>query len=155
MMSKIQSYDLQDRRVGREPEKSRSLLAQGVADDDGDGPSAAHQIPSSSHSSLSRTASNGFPSALRTVNRVRFDDGEIDSVEHILIDHARTPSQEDGNWLEAEDSFLENEPEITSNPGQTVPLLTNVEAPSVTVAENLHFEAERLLENARPKSGLM
>ena len=154
-MSKFQSYDLQDLRVGREPEQSCSLLAQGVAGDDGDISPAAHQIPSSSHSSLSQTASNGFPSAFRTVNRVRYDDGETDSVEHILSDHTRTPSQEDGNWLEAEDGFLENEPEMTSSPGQRVPLLTNVEAPSVMVAENLHFEAERLLENARPKSGLM
>ena len=154
-MSKDHSYDLQDIRVSREPEQSRSLLAQGVADGDGDGPPAAHQIPSSSHSSLSRPASNGFPSASRTVNRVRFDDGEIDSVEHMLSDHARTPSQEDGDWLEAEDGFLGNESEITSSAGQRVPLLTNVEAPSVMVAEDLRFDAERLLENARPKSGLM
>ena len=154
-MSKDRSYDLQDTRISREPERSRSLLAQGVADDDGDGTPAAHQIPSSSHSSLSRTASNGFSSASRTVNRVRFDDGEIDSVEHMLSDHARTPSQEDGDWLEAEDGFLGNESEITSNAGQRVPLLTNVEAPSVMVAEDLRFDAERLLENARPKSGLM
>ena len=153
-MSEDHSYDLQDIRVSREPEQFRSLLAHGVADDDGDGPPAAHQVPSSSHLSLSRTASNGFPSALRTVNRVRFDDGEIDSVEHMLGDHARTPSQEDGIWLEAEDGFLGN-PEITSSAGQRVPLLTNVEAPSVIVAENLHFDANRLLENARPKSGLM
>ena len=154
-MSKDRSYDLQDIRVSREPERSRSLLAQGVADDDGDGPPAAHQTPSSSHSSLSRTASNGFLSASRTVNRVRFDDGEIDSVEHMLSDHAGTPSQEDGDWLEAEDGFLGNESETTSNAGQRLPLLTNVEAPSVMVAEDLRFDAERLLENARPKSGLM
>lgn len=153
-MSKDQLYDLQDIRISREPEQSRSLLAQGVADD-GDGPPATHQIPSSSHSSLSRTASNGFPSALRTVNGVRFDDGEIDSVEHMLSDHAPTPNQEDGNWLEVEEGFLENEPGIMSSAGQRMPLLTNDEAPSVMVAENLHFDAERVLENARPKSGLM
>ena len=154
-MSKDQLYDLQDIRASREPEQSRSLLAQGVADDDGDGPPAAHQIPSSSHSSLPRTASNGFPSALQTGNGVRFDDGEIDSVEHMLSDHAPTPNLEDSNWLEAEEVLSENEPEITSSAGQMMPLLTNVEAPSVMVAESLHLDAERVLENARPKSGLM
>ena len=154
-MSKDRSYDPQDIRASREPEQSCSLLAQGVADDDGDGPPAAHQIPPSSHSPISRAASSGFPGASRTVNRVRFADGEMDSVEHMLSDHARTPSQEDGNWLEAEDGFFGNESEITSSAGQRVPFLTNVEAPSVMVAEDLHFDAERLLENARPKSGLM
>ena len=147
-MSKDRSYDLQDIRVSREPEQSRSLLAQGVTDGDGDGLPVAHQIPSSSYSSLTRTASHA-------VNRVRCDDGEIDGVEHTLSDRAHTPSQEEGDWLEAEDGILGNEFEVTSSAGQRVPLLTNVEAPSVMVAEDLRFDTERLLENARPKSGLL
>ena len=144
-MSKDRSYDQQDIGVSRESKQSRPLLAQGVTDGDGDGPPAAHQIPSSPHSSLSRIASH-------IVNRARFDDGET---EHMLSDHARTPSQEDGDWLEGEDHFLGNESEIMSSVGQRVPLLTNTEAPSVMVAENLHFDPEGLLENSRPKSGLM
>jgi sodium-coupled neutral amino acid transporter 11 len=39
-----------------------------------------------------------------------------------------------------------------SGRGQRVPLLTDIEAPSVTVAND--FNAEDLLESARPKSGM-
>ena len=38
--------------------------------------------------------------------------------------------------------------------GQRAPLLTNIEAPSVTVATELGFSAEDYLVNARPKSGM-
>jgi len=42
-----------------------------------------------------------------------------------------------------------------SSTGQRAPLLTDVEAPSVTVASaDLGFNAEDLLESARPKSGM-
>lgn len=154
-MSKDRSYDLQDIRFSREPEQSRSLLAQGVADDDADVPTPARQLALLPPSSLSRTVSNGFPSAPRTVNRVDFDNGETDGVEPILSDHARTPSWEGDIWPEAEDSSSRNDFQTRSGAGQRVPLLTDVEAPSVIVAQDLDFNAEGVLESARPKSGLM
>lgn len=152
-MSKDRSYNLRNIEISREPKQSRSLLAQGVANDNGSPP--AHQLPLFPHSSLSDALSNGLSGSPRNLNRVPFDDGETDRVEHMLSGHARTPSQEDGDWLEAEGDSSENESEIRSSAGQRVPFLTNVEAPSVMVAEDLHFDAGRLLDDPRPKSGLM
>ena len=154
-MSKDCSYGLQDIRNSCERAQYRSLLAQGVANDDGDGSTPAYQIPQFPHSSLSRPVSNGFSSVPCTVNRGRFDEVATDSVELMLSGHARVQSQEDGDWLETEDDSSGNESETRSSAGQRVPFLTHVEAPSVMVAEDLHFDAGRLLENARPKSGLM
>ncbi|KAF6238194.1 hypothetical protein HO173_003828 [Letharia columbiana] len=155
-MPKDRLYDLRDIEVSREPEQSRSLLAQGAVDDDEVGPSPAHQPPPFPQSSLSRTASNGFPRAPRTINRVRFDVRETDSGEHALNGHVRTPSRENGDWPEAEHDLFGNDVESREScAGQRAPLLTDVEAPSVMVAEDLDFNAEGLLENARPKSGII
>ncbi|CAD6579179.1 MAG: hypothetical protein ASARMPREDX12_009085 [Alectoria sarmentosa] len=154
-MTKDRSYDLRDIAVSREPEQSLSLLAQGAVDDDELGLTPAHRPPSFPQSSLSRTASNGSPRIPRTINRVRFDVGETDSGGHALNGHARTPSCKVGDWPEAEGDFSGNILEHRgSGAGQRVPLLTDVEAPSVMVAEDLDFNAEGLLENARPKSGI-
>ena len=150
-MSKNRSYDLRDIAVSQEPEQSRSLLAQGAVDDDEDGPTTPHQPPPFPQSSLFQTSSNGLPRGLRTMHRVRFDVEEADSGEH-----ARTPSREGGDRPEAEDDFSRNNFDSSGiSDGQRAPLLTNVEAPSVMVAEDLDFNAEGLLENARPKSGIM
>lgn len=154
-MPKDRSYDLGDIEVSREPEQSRSLLAQGAVEDDEDGPTP-HQPSPFPQSSLSRTASNGFPRVPRSINRVRFDVGQTDSGEHALTGHGRTPSPEGGDWPEAEDDFSgDNLESRRSIAGQRAPLLTDVEAPSVMVAEDLDFNAEGLLENARPKSGII
>ena len=154
-MSKDRSYDLRDIISSREPEQSRSLLAQGVADDDADAPTPAGQLDLFPPSSPFRIISNGFPSIPCTVNRVSFDDGETGGVEPVLSDHARTPSPEGENWPEAEDNSSRIDFQTRSSAGQRVPLLTDVEAPSVMVAEDLDFNAEGVLESARPKSGLM
>lgn len=155
-MSTDRSYDLRGIRTSREPEQSRSLLAQGVVDDDGDGPPPAHQTPPFPQSSLSQTASNDSPRIPRTTNRVRFDIGGRNSGEQMHNGHARTQSQDSGDWPEAEDDFSENDFEGSrSNSGQRAPLLTDVDAPSVIVAGDLDFNAEGLLETARPKSGIM
>ena len=154
-MPKDRSYDLRDIEVSREPGQHRSLLAQGAVDDE-DGPTPAHQPLPLPQSSLSRNASNDPPRAPRIINRVRFDVGETDNGEHGLNGYAPTPNREDRAWPEAEDDFSNNNSEIRRNGGeQRAPLLTDVEAPSVVVAEDLDFDAEGLLENARPKSGIM
>ncbi len=154
-MPKDRSYDLRDIEVSREPGQHHSLLAQGAVDDE-DGPTPAHQSPPFPQSSLSRSASNGPPRAPRIINRVRFDVGETDNGEHGLNGYARTPNREDRAWPEAEDDSSENNFENRRNGGgQRAPPLTDFEAPSVVVAEDLDFNAEGLLENARPKSGIM
>lgn len=155
-MRKDRSYGLRDIEVSREPEQSRSLLAQGAVDSDEHEPTPAHQSPPFPQSSFSRTASNGISRAPRTINRVRFDVGETNSGEHTLNGHTRTRSQEVGDWPEAEDDFSGNHSGgRRSSAGQRAPLLTDVEVPSIMVAGNLDFSAEGLLENARPKSGTM
>lgn len=150
-MPKDRSYDLGDIEVSREPGQDRSLLAQDAVDDDEDGATPAHQSSPFPQSSLSRPAWNGSPRVPRTINRVRFDVGETESGEH-----AHTPSREGGDWPEDEDVVtINNNESRRSVAGQRAPLLTDVEAPSVMVAEDLDFNAESLLENARPKSGIM
>lgn len=153
-MPKDRSYGLRDMEVSQEPEHSRSLLAQGAADEDGSAP-ASHP-PLFPQSSLSQTALKGLPRAPRTINRVRFDVEATDGDKDALNGHTRTPSREAGDWPEAENGFFKNSPESRrSSVEQRAPLLANSEAPSVMVVEDLDFNAEGLLENARPKSGIM
>ncbi|KAF2864115.1 hypothetical protein K470DRAFT_209307 [Piedraia hortae CBS 480.64] len=83
-------------------------------------------------SSFAQRRPNGTP---RTPMRVRFDVAEPDE------DTARAR-----NWAEDEDFMGLREGRI--------PLLTDIEAPSITVANDLDFNPEDLLESARPKSGL-
>ena len=155
-MPKDRSYNLRDREVSREPGQSRSLLAQEAVDDDEDGPTLPHQTDPPPQSSLSQTTSNSLARTPRTINRVRFEIGETDGGEHALNSHAPSPSQEGDDWREAEDYLSRDNSESRSNIlGQRAPLLTNVEAPSVMVAEDLIFNAEEMLGNTRPKSGIM
>lgn len=153
-MPKDRPYDLRDLDVSREPDQSLSLLSQGAIDDDDRRFTPAPPFPQSSFSR--RTALNGFSRTPRTIHRVRFDVGETDSDEHALKGHARTPSVEDLDSPVAENDFSGNEFEsMMSSAGQRAPLLTDVDAPSVVVAEDLDFDPEQLLENARPRSNIM
>ena len=148
-MSKDRPYDLRDLDVSRETDQSRSLLSQGAIDDDDGRSTTAPLFP---HSSFSRrTALNGFSRTPRTIHRVRFDVGETDSDEH-----ARAPIVEDLDPAVAENEYSGNEFEsMMSSAGQRAPLLTDVDAPSVIVAEDLDFDPEQLLENARPTSNIL
>ncbi len=65
----------------------------------------------------------------------------------------------DPNWMEDEDFMADTvggDASIRHHGDiQRLPLLTDIEAPSVTVATaDMGFDAEELLESARPKSGL-
>lgn len=139
----------------RDPEQSRALLAEGANDDEEeeeDGTRPAASIP---QSSLSRSASNDRPRTPRTVSRVRFEIEERPSSEHLPDEQAPSPGNEE-NLLEVEDYLSrDNVGNRRGNTGQRAPLLTNIEAPSVTVAVDLDLDAEGLLESARPKSGTM
>ena len=153
-MPKDRPYDLRDLDVSRETDQSRSLLSQGAIDDDDGRSTPAPPFP---HSSFSRrTAFNDFPRTPRTIHRVRFDVGETDSDEHALNGHARAPIVEDLDPAVAENDFSGNDFEsMMSSAGQRAPLLTDVDAPSVVVAEDLDFNPEEMLENARPTSNIM
>ncbi|KAH7084712.1 transmembrane amino acid transporter protein-domain-containing protein [Paraphoma chrysanthemicola] len=94
-------------------------------------------------SSFAQPRPDGAP---RTPNRVRFEE---EALRRSLNGHA--PS---GDWIE-----LDGDDYMSANGGdgrervQRLPLLTGIEAPSVTVAEEA-FDPEDYLESARPRSGM-
>lgn len=89
-------------------------------------------------SSLAQPRPDGAP---RTPNRVQFDDAPM--VRTMSPRH----SLQSNSWIEDED-YLGGH-----RRGARVPLLTGIEAPSVTLASD-DFNPEDLLEGARPKSGM-
>lgn len=91
------------------------------------------------------------PGTPRTPNRVRFnfEGGEI-SEDGANGQVVMSPSI----WMELEDPLDSPAYANGNHSGQRLPLLTGIEAPSVTVANyDEDFNAEDLLESARPKSG--
>lgn len=91
-------------------------------------------------------ASGWRPRTPRTPNRVRFDIDEGSNGG--LNGHALSPREEEEEWLEEGDYLGARR----SSTAQRAPLLTEIEAPSITAA--LEFNAEDLLESARPRSGM-
>jgi sodium-coupled neutral amino acid transporter 11 len=65
-------------------------------------------------------------------------------------------SPEDARWLDEEDYELGESGTQGGrrNTGQSIPLLTDIEAPSVTLATSDDFFPEDHLEHARPRSGM-
>ena len=105
-------------------------------------------IPPRRPSGLLKTSNGGLRTP-RTSNRVRFDIEENPSNEHELVDQGgqdqlRADNPPSPGSIDGDESQT----------GQRVPLLTNIEAPSVTVANDWDFNAEDYLEDARPKSGM-
>ncbi len=132
----------------RETEEAKGLLANDENEAEAESPPPPVPPkpygPARIQSALAYSA-NGTPRTPRTPNRVRFDLEERISSELGSNGHARSPSAE--NWFEEQNTD-------GGRYGQRRPLLTNIEAPSVTLAEDLDFNAEDILESARPKSGL-
>lgn len=119
-------------------------------------------VPASPRSDAQRQSSilhptpDGQRRTPRTTNRVHFDIEEADDEEddHSLSGRSRSPDS-DAPWLDDEDYELgEQGRSGVRNTGQTVPLLTNIEAPSVTLATSDDFFPEEHLESARPRSGM-
>jgi sodium-coupled neutral amino acid transporter 11 len=105
------------------------------------------------NSSISRPAPDGQRRTPRTMNRVRFDlQEEHEDPNHTSTD--RSPSPDETQWLDAEDFEPGNLGPGAHHSGQSVPLLTNIEAPSVTLATSDDFFPEEHLEEARPRSGM-
>ncbi|KAJ5747798.1 uncharacterized protein N7511_009494 [Penicillium nucicola] len=114
-------------------------------------PDDANRTP---HSSISQPALDGQRRTPRTLNRVRFDlEEEPEDLDH--HSNGRVHSPDDALWLEDEDYELGTRGSVgTHHDGQSVPLLTDIEAPSVTLATSDDFFPEEHLENARPRSGM-
>jgi sodium-coupled neutral amino acid transporter 11 len=109
--------------------------------------------PHQRQSSFAQPVLDGQRRAPRTLNRVRFDLDYATEEEHQRNGYTR--DSEDSSWLEEEDyAGGGNTRSGRSNTGQMVPLLTDIEAPSVTLATSEDFFPEEHLENARPRSGM-
>ena len=103
--------------------------------------------PPRRQSSFAQPRQNGAP---RTPNRVRFNVAEPEAISEM------NGSAHANGWIEEEDYLGGDgvaDGRRASN-GQRAPLLTDIEAPSVTLATDDDFNPEDLLESARPKSGL-
>lgn len=122
-------------------------------------PSSSSSRPTSTSPAPPHSRSNGFPKPQRqssfaqprvdgtprTPNRVRFDDDPIQP--------SGNRGDRGGEWLELEDEDYMDEGGPGRERVQRLPLLTGIEAPSVTVAEEA-FDPEDHLESARPRSNM-
>ena len=88
----------------------------------------------------------GTPRTPRTANRVRFD---LRQTSHATDSEPEHVSEQAGELSEQEDYFSQAG---TDSSAQREPLLTGIEAPSLTAALEIHVDD--LLEIARPKSGM-
>lgn len=139
----------------KDPEDINSLQALSP----GDNGSIASDIspslrPSHQQSSIAGSPTEGFPRTPRTPNRVRFD---LDAQEIRNGEHPATIQNED--WVDEDDDFSSHvaSGEARST-AQRAPLLTAIEAPSVTVANASYNESSNiqdLPESSRPKSGML
>lgn len=164
---------------GEHNEEARSLLSGHSNDDEPDdggdievdhGPVSTSPSPSPTpppprrhpvrQSSISYPPSNGSPRTPRTPNRVRFELDDRIAKDARANGHPTTPStRSSSDWMEDEDYLASNNTAAAGrgsrrdSSGQRAPLLTDIEAPSVTLASE-EFNPEDLLEGARPKSGM-
>ncbi|KAL9102794.1 MAG: hypothetical protein Q9163_002112 [Psora crenata] len=136
-------------------EQSQSLLHD-AEDTEAKPYRAIHKPPhnaSRRQSSFSKRPANGTPRTPRTTNRVRFDMGG-DSREHELSGFAQSPDPNGYTEEEGEEDMCINAAAERRSGAQRTPLLTGIEAPNVVIANQLNFNAEDVLEDARPKSGM-
>lgn len=150
-MARDSSTARNDERKDGDEEEAAGLLQdtrEGSPDEDivvHPGPRPKPGGPPRRQSSFAKPRDNGTP---RTPHRVRFN---VDDT----LNEMRTPNGDAhmNGWIEEED-YMSSEEQNDSR-GQRAPLLTDIEAPSVTLAsEDVDFNAEDLLESARPKSGM-
>ncbi|KAJ9190786.1 hypothetical protein DTO164E3_9165 [Paecilomyces variotii] len=145
---------------GHDEEEARSLLSASSNDEDDlvvhpgpANPPSTRSAPPKRQPSITRPLPDGQRRTPRTPNRVRFDLDEQEQEEERSSNGRLLPS-EDGSWMDEEDYLRVGNRETRSSTGQRAPLLTGIEAPSVTVATSEEFFPEEHLESARPRSGL-
>lgn len=148
------------RKMGEDGAEAEALLTASLHNQDNVPTRSAAQRRSQSErrqSSISKPPSNGLPRTPRTSNRVRFDIAESDTRDCRSNGHLPMNDFEcEMESLEDEDVLSDHSPTgHRSSTGQRAPLLTGIEAPSVTVAStDVDSNLEDLLETARPKSGM-
>ncbi|OJJ44738.1 hypothetical protein ASPZODRAFT_134849 [Penicilliopsis zonata CBS 506.65] len=150
---------------GLDEAESQSLLSASIGEGDDlvvhPDPATPPLLPpslnppnSKRQSSISQPAPDGQRRPPRTTNRVRFDldldeDEELETGGHM---DGPPHSPRDSSWLDDED--FEHADLNRAERGHMVPLLTDIEAPSVTLATYDDCFPEDHLESARPRSGL-
>ena len=136
-MDKEARHDGGREATGIEEAETRSLL------------SSTSSTSLSAATALDKPQSPSEPRTPRTNNRVRFQiDEPLSSRSNGRTDPA------DSQWVEEEDYLVSHAAGGRRNSvGYRLPLLTDIEAPSITVATS-DFDAADALENARPKSGM-
>lgn len=138
--------------VSDDAEDARSLLGSAnndiTADVDPDDDVSPRLRPSRRQSPLHSQAAP--PRLPRTTNRVRFDLTENENASNHTM-------EEEGDEEERGNDYLPRYHTSSVSTGQRAPLLTDIEAPSVTVANtSLRLNIEELLEDVnRPKSGML
>ena len=155
--------DLLTGQDGQHENESNSLLSPTIEDEEDliahpdpavspSGP-ADNRTRAKRQSSISQPAPDGHRRTPRTTNRVRFvEESPEEDDQH---SDSRAHSPEDALWIDEEDYELgDHSGSANRNGGQSVPLLTDIEAPSVTLATSDDFFPEDHLENARPRSGM-
>ncbi|KAI5300595.1 hypothetical protein KEM56_002338, partial [Ascosphaera pollenicola] len=92
----------------------------------------------------------------RTQNRVRFDitDDDDDNDDGDVEAHGQSGAGRGTNWVNEDDYLDDDDGRIHSESHQSAPLLTNIEAPSVTVATSSALSPEDAPEDSHSKSGL-
>lgn len=118
------------------------------------GPTSPSPSSAPSQSAIAPPTPDGQRRAPRTTNRVRFDieDEESDIGSHSDSHNGRF--SEDSSWLDQEDYTRADHGRSDRGEGPRMPLLTDMEAPSVTLATSEDFFPEDHLEDARPRSGM-
>ncbi|KAL2013860.1 hypothetical protein VTN00DRAFT_1385 [Thermoascus crustaceus] len=152
----------QTEQSGPDEEEARSLLSASSNEDDlivhhgPANPPPSLPAPAANErrqSSISRPPPDGQRRTPRTPNRVRFD--LDDEPEEERPSNGRTRSPASSSWVDEEDYiYADGSRARRSGGGQMAPLLTDIEAPGVTVATSEDFFPEDHLESARPRSGL-
>ncbi|EYE97902.1 putative amino acid transporter [Aspergillus ruber CBS 135680] len=109
--------------------------------------------PSAPSPAIAQPAPGGQRRTPRTTNRVRFD--LDDESEGDSRSDRQTRVSEDSSWLDDEDYARADHDRLEgSGRGPMAPLLTDMEAPSVTLATSEDYFPEEHLESARPRSGM-
>lgn len=109
--------------------------------------------PSAPSPAIAQPAPDGQRRTPRTTNRVRFDLDDESEGDSRSDRHARV--SEDSSWLDDEDYARADHDRLErSGRGPMMPLLTDMEAPSVTLATSEDYFPEEHLESARPRSGM-
>ena len=158
-MSRDHIVDARNRRNGDIAEEAEALLSNASSDNDTPAPRSTSSRPPAvarRQSSFSKLPPNGQPRTPRTPNRVRFNLEAHENRGEDVDDHGRSSLDETAEWMDNEDYMSTLSPGAGRNStGQRAPLLTDIEAPSVTVANaGSEFDTGDLLESARPKSGM-